>query len=68
MLILGTICIVLFLVVLIATYHRFMQEQYEECIRQEFEERYARDLELRWKNQNVRIHGKLVITDEINRR
>lgn len=68
MLILGTICIVLFLTALIATYHRFMQEQYEECIRQEFEERYDRDLELRWKAQNIRIHGRLVITDEMKGR
>ena len=62
------ICIVLFIAVLIATYHRFMQEQYEECIRQEFEERYARDLELRWKASNIRIHGRLVITDEMKGR
>lgn len=68
MFILGLIFIGLAIAAIMAMYHKFMKEQYEQNIRQEFEERYARDLELRWKNQNVRIHGKLVITDEMNRR
>ena len=62
--ILGLIVLLLFITVIIVLYHRFMQEQYKEEVRREFEKRYERDLEFRWMNQNVRIHSKFVIVDE----
>lgn len=64
MLYLGILTLCTGIGAIIACYHRFMQEQYEESIRQEFEERYDRDIELRWMNQDVRIHSRFVIVDE----
>ena len=68
MLIIGILFLAFAIGILIAVYHRFMQEQYEENIRQEYEERYDRDIELRWMNQNVRIHSRFVIVDEMKGR
>lgn len=68
MLFIGGFALAIAIGVMIAVYHRFMQEQYEENIRQEFEERYDRDIELRWKNQDVRIHSRFVIVDEMKAR
>ena len=45
-------------------YHIQTQELWREITREEFEERYARDLERRWENQDIRIHAQLVIVDE----
>ena len=47
-------------------YHTAMQQMWREITKEEFEERYARDFERRWKNQDVRIHAQLVIVDEMD--
>lgn len=67
MLILGAIFITVAIGVMAAVYHRFMQEHYDDIARQEYEERYDRDIEYRWRNQDIRIRQQLVIVDEMNK-
>ena len=67
MLILGTILMMIFIGVLIAVYHSFMQEHYDDITHQEYEERYDREIEYHWRNQDIKIRQQFVIVDEMNR-
>ena len=65
MFIIGTFFTIVSLVALTALYHAFMQEHYDDITHQEYEERYDRDLEYRWRNQDIRIRQQFVIVDEM---
>ena len=64
---LGTLLLLLALAVLIALYHKMMQEMYDEEARQKAEERFCREMEFRWQNQNIRIRQQFKIVDEMRR-
>ena len=63
--ILGTILILLFITAIIACYHRFTQEIYDDCMKQELEERFDAEIDFRWRNQDIRIRQQFVIVDEM---
>ena len=63
--ILGTILILMFLVAITAIYHKFTQENYNDCMNQELEERFAEEIDFRWRNQDIRIRQQFVIVDEM---
>ena len=62
---LGIITILLFLAAIIAVYHKMMQEMYDEAAREELEERFDKEIDFRWQNQNIRIRQELRIIDEM---
>ena len=64
---LGLLLILLFLAAIIAMYHKLTQEMYDEAAREELEDRFCREIEFRWQNQNIRIRQELRIIDEMRR-
>lgn len=46
-------------------YHIMSQTIWHDIAQEEFEERYERDIEDRWRSQQIRIHAQMVIKDEM---
>lgn len=63
--ILGTILILLFITAIIVIYHKFTQEVYDDCMKEQLEERFAEEIDFRWRNQDIRIRQQFVIVDEM---
>ena len=63
--IIGFVFLIAALAVIALLYHLMTQTLWHDIIEEEYEERYRRDFERRWQNQDVRIHAQLVITDEM---
>ena len=65
--ILGIIVVFLCIDVLIRLYHGIMSEVYREEMQEKLDERFRKEIEFRWANQDVVIRQQLVIVDETNR-
>lgn len=63
--IMGTVLILLALAAIIAMYHKMMQEMYDEAAKQEMERRFDRECDFRWRNQEIKIHSRIEIVDEM---
>lgn len=61
----GFLFLIAALAVLALFYHMATQTMWHDIMQEEYEQRYQRDFEQRWKNQEVRIHAQLVIKDEM---
>lgn len=64
--ILGAILVLMFLVTIIVIYHKFTQEIYDDCMKQELEERFDAEIDFRWRNQDIRIRQQFMIVDEMH--
>lgn len=67
------ITIVLGLALLIAAiglmailYHLATQQMWHDIMREEFQRREDREIERRWRNQDIRVHVQMVIVDEMD--
>ena len=61
----GALLLLAALTTIVLLYHIMTQTIWHDIMSEEYEERYEREIERRWKNQDVRIHAQLVITDEM---
>jgi hypothetical protein len=61
---LGAMAILLFISVLIRLYHGFMAEIYREEMQEKLNDRFAREIDFRWANQDIKVHTQFVIVDE----
>lgn len=66
MIVLGTAVLLAFIGVLILLYHAQSQDMWRDITRDEYEDRYDKEIEARWHSQRVRIHQQLRIVDEMN--
>lgn len=63
--IVGALILLAGLAVIALLYHIATQTMWHDIMQEEYEERYDREIERRWQNQDVRIHAQLIITDEM---
>ena len=61
----GVLVLLAAFAVIVLLYHKNSQEMWRDITREESEERYEREREFRWRNQDIRIHGQMVIVDEM---
>lgn len=66
MIVLGTAVLLAVIGVLILLYHAQSQDMWRDITRDEYEERYAKEIEARWHSQRVRVHYQMRIVDEMN--
>lgn len=66
--IVGSIVLVCFIGILILVYHAMSQDMWRDIIRDEYEDRYAEEIEARWHSQRVRVHYQMRIVDEMNQK
>lgn len=63
--VLGFVLILAAIAALVAIYHAMMQDMYEDAMKEKLQERFDREIEFRWQNQDIKVHQVFSIVDEM---